>query len=211
MTKNKPGSKKEQDFITNLHATLKPLGFKKKDIHFSKLKTDFISSLTYKKPVWRWFLYKYRSSPYRSPAAYYEPITNKRKHFNIRLHSTNKNRAYTYQTEPAIAQCFTWNYQHSELPFYYFRLVSNVGILWKFSGNKYTFHYSGTSCRSNIRRKSVSTSYLFSFYKLKQYEQANRYLQQYLHCTLHLNTEEKEPIFFHEVDMYMKKLVESTM
>ena len=51
----------------------------------------------------------------------------------------------------------------------------------------------------------------FSFYKLKQYEQANRYLQQYLHCTVHLNTEEKEPIFFHEVDMYMKKLVESTM
>lgn len=49
MTKNKPDSKKEQDFITNLHATLKPLGFKKKDIHFSKLKTDFISSLTYKK------------------------------------------------------------------------------------------------------------------------------------------------------------------
>ncbi len=48
MTKNKPGSKKEQDFITNLHATLKPLGFKKKDIHFPKLKTGFISSLTYK-------------------------------------------------------------------------------------------------------------------------------------------------------------------
>ncbi|EOP14910.1 hypothetical protein ICS_00572 [Bacillus cereus BAG2O-3] len=26
-----------------------------------------------------------------------------------------------------------------------------------------------------------------------------------------INTEEKEPVFFHEVDMYMKKLVESAM
>lgn len=51
----------------------------------------------------------------------------------------------------------------------------------------------------------------FSFYKLKQYEQATRYLQQYLHCAVHLNTEEKEPVFFYEIDMYMKKLVESTM
>ncbi|PGH83110.1 hypothetical protein CN899_16310 [Bacillus thuringiensis] len=51
----------------------------------------------------------------------------------------------------------------------------------------------------------------FSFYKLKQYEQATRYLQQYLHCAVHLNTEEKEPLFFHEVDMYMKKLVKSAL
>lgn len=49
MTKSKPHSKEEKNFITNLHAALKPLGFKKKDIHFAKLKTDFISSLTYKK------------------------------------------------------------------------------------------------------------------------------------------------------------------
>lgn len=92
-----------QDFIISLHTALKPLGFKKKETHFPKLKTDFISSLTYKKPVWRCFLYKYRSSSYRSPAAYNEPITNKRKYLNIRLHSTNENRAYTYESEPVIA------------------------------------------------------------------------------------------------------------
>ncbi len=49
MTKSKPHSKEEQNFITNLHTALKPLGFKKKDTPFPKLKTDFISSLTYKK------------------------------------------------------------------------------------------------------------------------------------------------------------------
>lgn len=38
-----------QDFIISLHTALKPLGFKKKETHFPKLKTDFISSLTYKK------------------------------------------------------------------------------------------------------------------------------------------------------------------
>ena len=34
MTRNKSRSKKDQDFITNLHATLKPLGFKKKTYIF---------------------------------------------------------------------------------------------------------------------------------------------------------------------------------
>lgn len=49
MTKSKPYSKAVQNSIASLHVALKPLGFKKKDIHFAKLKTDFISSLTYKK------------------------------------------------------------------------------------------------------------------------------------------------------------------
>lgn len=49
MMKSKPYSKAVQSSMANLHAALKPLGFKKKDIHFAKLKTDFINSLTYKK------------------------------------------------------------------------------------------------------------------------------------------------------------------
>ena len=48
MMKSKPYSKAVQSSMANLHAALKPLGFKKKDIHFAKLKTDFINSLTYK-------------------------------------------------------------------------------------------------------------------------------------------------------------------
>ncbi|KMN42842.1 hypothetical protein VK90_22415 [Bacillus sp. LK2] len=62
-----------------------------------------------------------------------------------------------------------------------------------------------------LQEKAFLLLTCFSFYKLKQYEQANRYLQQYLHCAVHLNTEEKELVFFHEVDMYMKKLVENAM
>ncbi len=53
MMKSKPYSKAVQSSMANLHAALKPLGFKKKDIHFAKLKTDFINSLTYKKSIWR--------------------------------------------------------------------------------------------------------------------------------------------------------------
>ncbi len=62
-----------------------------------------------------------------------------------------------------------------------------------------------------LREKVFLLLTCFSFYNLKQYEQANRYLQQYLHCAVHLNTEEKEQVFFLEVDMYMKKLVEGIM
>lgn len=62
-----------------------------------------------------------------------------------------------------------------------------------------------------IQEKAFLLLTCFSFYNLKQYEQANRYLQQYLHCAVYLNTEEKEQVFFREVDMYMKKLVEDTM
>nr|WP_270606618.1 hypothetical protein [Bacillus mobilis] len=46
---------------------------------------------------------------------------------------------------------------------------------------------------------------------MKQYDQANRYLQQYLHWAVYLNTEKKEQVSFREVDMYMKKLVEGAM
>lgn len=62
-----------------------------------------------------------------------------------------------------------------------------------------------------LQEKAFLLLTCFSFYNLKQYEQANRYLQQYLHCAVHLNTEEKEPVFFYEIDMYIKKLVESAM
>ncbi|MBG9686839.1 hypothetical protein ABD97_16830 [Bacillus mycoides] len=62
-----------------------------------------------------------------------------------------------------------------------------------------------------LQEKAFLLLTCFSFYKLKQYEQANRYLQQYLHCAVYLNNEEREPVFFHEVDMYMKKLVENAM
>ncbi|SCM98323.1 Uncharacterized protein BWINRASL_04801 [Bacillus mycoides] len=62
-----------------------------------------------------------------------------------------------------------------------------------------------------LQEKAFLLLTCFSFYNLKQYEQANHCLQQYLHCAVHLNTVEKEPVFFHEVDMYMKKLVESAM
>lgn len=55
-----------------------------------------------------------------------------------------------------------------------------------------------------LQEKAFLLLTCFSFYNLKQYEQANHYLQQYLQCAVHLNTEEKEPVFFHEVDMYMK-------
>ena len=62
-----------------------------------------------------------------------------------------------------------------------------------------------------LQEKAFLLLTCFSFYNLKQYEQANHYLQQYLQCAVHLNLEEKEPVFFHEVDMYMKKLVENAM
>ncbi len=62
-----------------------------------------------------------------------------------------------------------------------------------------------------LQEKAFLLLTCFSLYNLKQYKQANRYLQQYLHCAVHLNTEEKEIVFFHEVDMYMEKLVESAM
>ncbi len=58
-----------------------------------------------------------------------------------------------------------------------------------------------------LQEKAFLLLTCFSFYNLKQYEQANLYL----HCAVHLNTEEKELVFFHEVDMYMKKLVESAL
>ncbi len=49
-----------------------------------------------------------------------------------------------------------------------------------------------------LQEKAFSLLTCFSFYKLK-------------HCSVHLHTEEKELVFLHEVDMYIKKLVESAM
>ncbi len=62
-----------------------------------------------------------------------------------------------------------------------------------------------------LQEKAFLLLTCFAFYNLKQYEQANHYLQQYLHCPVHLNNEKKEPIFFHKVDIYMKKLLENAM
>lgn len=62
-----------------------------------------------------------------------------------------------------------------------------------------------------LQEKAFLLLICFSFYNPKQYEQANHYLQQYLHSPVHLNNEEKEPVFFYEVDMYMKKRIENAM
>ncbi len=62
-----------------------------------------------------------------------------------------------------------------------------------------------------LQEKAFLLLACFSFYNLKQYDQANRYLQQYLHWAVYLNTEKKEQVSFREVDMYMKKLVEGAM
>lgn len=39
----------------------------------------------------------------KNNSLYNGPITILKKHLNIRLHSANENRAYTYETEPVIA------------------------------------------------------------------------------------------------------------
>jgi len=48
-TKSKPRSKKDQNFITNLYATLKPLGFKKKRHTFFKAENGFYKLINIQK------------------------------------------------------------------------------------------------------------------------------------------------------------------
>ncbi|EXY08221.1 DUF4304 domain-containing protein [Bacillus cereus] len=212
MTKNKPGSKKEQDFITNLHATLKPLGFKTKRHTFFKAENGFYKLINIQKSQFGDDFY-----------------------INIGVHPIGLPQLITHQLQIkeniSIFDCILQtriepihikqnqllhNVSHETINIPgYLSTIFDWFQTWTSYENLVEINiHSSTPVLAVVpilEEKAFLLLTCFSFYKLKQYEQANRYLQQYLHCTVHLNTKEKEPIFFHEVDMYMKKLVESAM
>ena len=204
MTKSKPYSKAVQNSIANLHAALKLLGFKKKDIHFAKLKTDFINSLTYKSQLGDDFYIHIGVHPIGLPQLItdqllikenisifdcilrtrIEPIHMKQ---NQLLHNVSHE---TIDIPNYLSTIFDW-----------FQVWASYENLVKINIHSVTPVLAVVPI---LQEKAFLLLTCFSFYNLKQYEQANHYLQQYLQCAVHLNTEEKEPVFFHEVDMYMK-------
>ncbi|GAB6435913.1 DUF4304 domain-containing protein [Bacillus luti] len=201
-----------QIFITNLHAALKPLGFKKKRQNFFKTENGFYKLINIQNSqygddfyinigihpiglpqlITDQLLIKENSSIFDCILqTRIEPIHMKQ---NRLLHNVSHE---TIDIPDHLSTIFDW-----------FQVWASYENLAKTNIHSITPVLAVVPI---LQEKAFLLLTCFSFYKLKQYEQANHYLQQYLHCAVHLNTEEKEPVFFHEVDMYMKKLVESTM
>ncbi|MGE6348865.1 DUF4304 domain-containing protein [Bacillus mycoides] len=196
----------------NLHAALKPLGFKKKRHTFSKADNGFYKIIHIQKSQFGDDFY-----------------------INIGVHPIGLPQLITDQLQVneniSIFDCILrtriepihmkqnqllHNVSHEtiEIP-NYLSTIFDWFQTWASYKNliKTTIH-SITPVLAVVpilQEKTFLLLTCFSFYKLKQYEQANRYLQQYLYCSVHLNNKERETVFFHEVDMYMKKLVENAM
>lgn len=212
MTKSKPYSKAVQNSIANLHAALKLLGFKKKRHTFCKAENGFYKLINIQKSQFGDDFYIHIGvHPIGLPQLItdqllikenisifdcilrtrIEPIHMKQ---NQLLHNVSHE---TIDIPNYLSTIFDW-----------FQVWASYKNLVKINIHSVTPVLAVVPI---LQEKAFLLLTCFSFYNLKQYEQANHYLQQYLQCAVHLNTEEKEPVFFHEVDMYMKKLVENAM
>ena len=197
MTKSKPYSKAVQNSIANLHAALKLLGFKKKRHTFCKAENGFYKLINIQKShlpqlITDQLLIKENISIFDCILrTRIEPIHMKQ---NQLLHNVSHE---TIDIPNYLSTIFDW-----------FQVWASYKNLVKINIHSVTPVLAVVPI---LQEKAFLLLTCFSFYNLKQYEQANHYLQQYLQCAVHLNTEEKEPVFFHEVDMYMKKLVENAM
>ncbi|MES9667154.1 hypothetical protein CN318_19115 [Bacillus cereus] len=212
MMKSKPLSKGAQDFITNLHAALKSLRFKKKRHTFCKADNGFYKIIHIQKSQFGDDFY-----------------------INIGVHPVGLPQLITDQLQVkeniSIFDCILrtriepihmkqdqllHNVSHEtiDIPNYLSTIFNWFQVWASYENLAKTNIHSITPVLAVIpilQEKAFLLLTCFSFYNLKQYEQANLYLQQYLHCAVYLNTEEKELVLFHEVDMYMKKLVENAV
>lgn len=210
MTKSKPHSKEEKNFITNLHAALKPLGFKKKRHTFCKAENGFYKLINIQKS-------QFEDSFY----------------INIGVHPLGLPQLITDQLQIqeniSIFDCILQtriepihmnqnqllhNVSHEtiNIPNYLSTIFDWFQVWASYENLAKTNIHAITPVLAVVpilQEKAFLLLTCFSFYKLKQYEQANRYLQQYLHCAVNLNTEEKEQVFFHEVDMSTSALYSS--
>ncbi|MEB9506584.1 DUF4304 domain-containing protein [Bacillus anthracis] len=214
MTKSNPYSKAVQNSIANLHAALKLLGFKKKRHTFCKAENGFYKLINIQKSQFGDAFYiNIGVHPIGLPQLItdqllikenisifdcilrtrIEPIHMKQ---NQLLHNVSHE---TIDIPNYLSTIFDW-----------FQVWASYENLVKIKINIHSVT-PVLAVVPILQEKAFLLLTCFSFYNLKQYEQANHYLQQYLQCAVHLNTEEKEPVFFHEVDMYMKKLVENAM
>ncbi|MBQ3410782.1 MAG: DUF4304 domain-containing protein [Bacillus sp. (in: Bacteria)] len=212
MTKSKPYSKAVQNSIANLHAALKLLGFKKKRHTFCKAENGFYKLINIQKSqLGDDFYIHIGVHPIGLPQLItdqllikenisifdcilrtrIEPIHMKQ---NQLLHNVSHE---TIDIPNYLSTIFDW-----------FQVWASYKNLVKINIHSVTPVLAVVPI---LQEKAFLLLTCFSLYNLKQYEQANHYLQQYLQCAVHLNTEEKEPVFFHAVDMYMKKLVENAM
>lgn len=201
-----------QNFISSLQTTLKPLGFKKKRHTFFKAENGFYKLINIQKSQFGDSFYiNIGVHPIGLPQLItdqlqikenisifdcilqtrIEPIHMKR---NQLLHNVSHE---TIDIPDYLSTIFDW-----------FQVWASYTNLAKTNIHSIT---PALAVVPILQEKAFLLLTCFSFYNLKQYEQANHYLQQYLHCAVHFNTEEKGQVFFREVDMYMKKLVEGTM
>jgi len=188
------------------------LDLRKKDIHFAKLKTDFISSLTYKKSKFGDDFYiNIGVHPIGLPQLITDQLQIKE---NISIFDCIlQTRIDPIHMKP---NQLLHNVSHEtiDIPDYLSTIFDWFQVWASYENLTKTNIQAITPVLAVVpilQEKAFWLLTCFSFCNLKQYEQANRYLQQYLHCAVHLNAEEKEQVFFREVDMYMKKLVEGTM
>ncbi|EJR49043.1 hypothetical protein IIM_03822 [Bacillus cereus VD107] len=201
-----------QDFITNLHTALKPIGFKKKRHTFLQVENEFYNLINIQKSQ---FGDDFYINIGVHPIGLPQLITDR-----LQIKETISIFDCMLQTrvEPIYTKknylLHNVSHETTHMP-YYLSIIQDRFQTWTSYKNLVnTNRHSITPILSVVpilQEKAFLLLTCFAFYNLKQYEQANHYLQQYLHCSVHLNNEEKEPIFFHKVDMYMKKLVENAM
>ncbi|MCC2390114.1 DUF4304 domain-containing protein [Bacillus pacificus] len=212
MTKSKPYSKAVQHSIANLHAALKPLGFKKKRHTFCKTENGFYKLINIQKSQFGDDFYIHIGvHPIGLPQLITDQLLIKE---NISIFDcilrTRIEPIHMKQNQ------LLHNVSHEtiDIPNYLSTIFDWFQVWASYENLVKTNIHSVTSVLAVVpilQEKAFLLLTCFSFYNLKQYEQANHYLQQYLQCAVHLNTEEKEQVFFREVDMYMKKLVEGAM
>ncbi len=212
MMKSKPYSKAVQSSIANLHAALKPLGFKKKRHTFCKTENGFYKLINIQKSQFGDDFYIHIGvHPIGLPQLITDQLLIKE---NISIFDcilrTRIEPIHMKQNQ------LLHNVSHEtiDIPNYLSTIFDWFQVWASYENLVKTNIHSVTSVLAVVpilQEKAFLLLTCFSFYNLKQYEQANHYLQQYLQCAVHLNTEEKEQVFFREVDMYMKKLVEDAM
>ncbi|AAP28850.1 MULTISPECIES: DUF4304 domain-containing protein [Bacillus] len=201
-----------QDFIISLHTALKPLGFKKKRNTFSKAENGFYKLINIQKSQFGDAFYiNIGVHPIGLP----QLITNQ---LQIKENISIFDCILRTRIEPIHMNQnqLLHNVSHEtiDIPNYLSTIFDWFQTWASYENLAKTNIHSISPLLAVVpilQEKAFLLLTCFSFYNLKQYEQANRYLQQYLHCAVHLNTEEKEPVFFYEIDMYIKKLVESAM
>ncbi|PFB60261.1 hypothetical protein CN268_17960 [Bacillus anthracis] len=212
MTKSKPYSKAVQNSIASLHVALKPLGFKKKRHTFCKAENGFYKLINIQKSQFGDDFYIHIGvHPIGLPQLITDQLLIKE---NISIFDcilrTRIEPIHMKQNQ------LLHNVSHETIKILnYLSTIFDWFQVWASYENLVkTNIYSVTPVLAVVpilQEKAFLLLTCFSFYNLKQYEQANHYLQQYLQCAVHLSTEEKDLVFFHEVDMYMKKLVENAM